>query len=56
MLKCIYGARGRKDQKKSKTTKYSTGRSIHDRPLDVLLRLEFGHWEVDTVELCRKGT
>jgi len=48
--------KGKKRSKKSKTTKYSTGRSIHDRPLDVLLRLEFGHWEVDTVESCRKGT
>lgn len=48
--------KGKKKYKTSKISKYSSGRSIHDRPLDVLLRLDFGHWEVDTVESCRKGT
>ena len=48
--------RGRKRRKSQKIAKYNTGRSIHDRPIDVLLRMEFGHWEVDTVESCRKGT
>ncbi len=48
--------KGKKEYKTSKLSKYSAGRSIHDRPLDVLLCLDFGHWEVDTVESCRKGS
>ncbi len=48
--------KGKKRRKSPKNKKYEAGRSIHERPIDVLLRMEFGHWEVDTVESCRKGS
>ena len=42
-----------KKKKKKKETiaknKYSCGRSIEERPKDILLRDSFGHWELDTV-------
>ena len=55
MSKYIYGARERK-YKKIKMTKYNIGREIHDRSLDVLLRLEFDHLEVDILESYHKCT
>ncbi len=55
MSKYIYGAREIK-YKKIKMTKYNIGREIHDRSLDVLLRLEFDHLEVDILESYHKCT
>jgi len=48
--------KGKKSRRSDLRRRYRTGKSIHERPLDVDLRTEFGHWEADTVESSRKGT
>lgn len=44
-----------KKGKKEKTTKreFSRGRSIEERPKEILERKEYGHWEMDTVYSSR---
>lgn len=48
--------KGKKNRRASSRRKYSTGKSIHERPSVIDLRTEFGHWEADTIESCRSGT
>ena len=37
-------------KEKASTTEYKKGRTIHDRPPQIELKQEIGHWEMDTVE------
>lgn len=39
-----------KCKEKASTTEYKKGRTIHDRPHQIELKQEIGHWEMDTVE------
>lgn len=50
MAECPYRKKKGKKQKKEKVQKRKhAGKSIEDRPPEVLTRKEFGHWEMDTV-------
>lgn len=50
MENCPYRKKNGKKQKKKKVQKRNhAGRSIEDRPKDILTREEFGNWEMDTV-------
>lgn len=47
-------AKPKKKKKKPETKrKYSKGKSIEDRPEEILERNEYGHWELDTVYSSR---
>lgn len=43
----------KKNEKKRLARNHKKHRSIEERPTDVYKRLEYGHWELDTVESCK---
>lgn len=43
----------KKNEKKRIARNHKKHRSIEERPSDVYKRLEYGHWELDTVESCK---
>ena len=43
------------NRKDGQGKKYGVGKSIHDRPEGISSRLEFGHFEADSIESGRKG-
>lgn len=43
----------KKDEEDTAKRKFSRGKSIEERPKDILQRKEYGHWEMDTVYSSR---
>jgi len=49
------GKRRKSKTKRVRAAKVPRGESIEKRPENINNRTEFGHWEMDLVESCRKG-